>query len=134
MTYAIPSTALIQFELAKAYLELADPTGTRTLLREVRDILRQRPDLGVLRRQADQLRSELDAVRDGSIGASSFTVAELRLLPYLTTHLSFREIGERLHVSRHTVKTQAISVYRKLGVSSRSQAIVKAHEVGLLAG
>jgi LuxR family maltose regulon positive regulatory protein len=61
-------------------------------------------------------------------------VAELRLLPYLSTHLSFREIGERLHISRHTVKTQAISVYRKLGVSSRSEAIAKAHEIGLLAG
>ena len=42
------------------------------------------------------------------------------------------EIGQRLHVSRHTVKTQAISVYRKFGVSSRSEAIQCAHDVGLL--
>jgi LuxR family transcriptional regulator, maltose regulon positive regulatory protein len=133
-TYAIPFTALIQLELAKAYLELADPTGARTVLREMRDILHQRPDLGTLGPEADKLRSEVDSVRHGSIGASSLTVAELRLLPYLATHLSFREIGERLHVSRHTVKSQAISVYRKLGVSSRSEAIVKAQEIGLLAG
>ena len=38
-------------------------------------------------------------------GASTLTEAELRLLPYLATHLSFREIGERLYVSRHTVKS-----------------------------
>ena len=59
--------------------------------------------------------------------------AELRLLPLLTTHLSFREIAERLFVSRNTVKTQAISVYRKLGVSSRSEAIERATELGLFA-
>jgi LuxR family transcriptional regulator, maltose regulon positive regulatory protein len=41
-------------------------------------------------------------------------------------------IGERLNVSRHTVKTQAMSVYRKLGVSSRREAIERVHQVGLL--
>jgi LuxR family maltose regulon positive regulatory protein len=50
----------------------------------------------------------------------------------LPTHLTFREMGERLNVSRHTVKTQAMSVYRKLGVSSRSEAIERVHQVGLL--
>jgi LuxR family maltose regulon positive regulatory protein len=43
-----------------------------------------------------------------------------------------REIGERLFVSRHTVKTQAISTYRKLGVSARSEAIHRAEDIGLL--
>ena len=61
------------------------------------------------------------------------TRAELRLLPLLATHLSFREIGTRLFVSRNTVKTQAISVYRKLGVSSRSDAIDHAARLGLIA-
>jgi LuxR family maltose regulon positive regulatory protein len=75
----------------------------------------------------------LDAIRGRAPGASSLTTAELRLLPLLQTHLTFREIGERLYVSRHTVKTQAISVYRKLGVSSRSEAITRMHELGLLA-
>ena len=56
----------------------------------------------------------------------------MRLLPLLPTHLSFREIGERLYVSRHTVKTQAISIYRKFGVSSRSETITRMHELGLL--
>ena len=82
--------------------------------------------------QAEALRRSLDAIRQGPVGASALTAAELRLLPFLATHLSFPEIGERLHVSRHTVKTQAISVYRKFGVSSRSEAIRCAHDVGLL--
>ena len=47
-------------------------------------------------------------------------------MPFLPTHLSFREIGDRLHLSRNTIKTQAISVYRKLGVSTRGDAIDEA--------
>jgi ATP/maltotriose-dependent transcriptional regulator MalT len=35
-------------------------------------------------------------------------------------------------VSQHTVKTQAMSIYRKLGVSSRGQAVQRVEEVGLL--
>ena len=62
----------------------------------------------------------------------SLTTAELRLLPLLQTHLTFPEIGARLHVSRHTVKTQAISIYQKLDVSSRSEAIERMREIGLL--
>jgi LuxR family maltose regulon positive regulatory protein len=53
-------------------------------------------------------------------------------LPLLATHLSFREIGERLYVSRNTVKTQAIAVYRKFGVTSRSEAIARAIALGLI--
>ncbi|MGZ4300436.1 MAG: response regulator transcription factor [Gaiellaceae bacterium] len=62
----------------------------------------------------------------------SLSDAELRLLPLLATHMSFREIGTRLCVSRNTVKTQAISIYRKLGASSRSEAIHYAIELDLV--
>jgi LuxR family maltose regulon positive regulatory protein len=41
-------------------------------------------------------------------------------------------VGERLYVSQNTVKTQAISVYRKLGASSRSEAVQRLRELGLL--
>ena len=68
----------------------------------------------------------------GGRWASSLTPAEQRLLPLLATHLSFREIGERLYVSRNTVKTQAIAVYRKFGVTSRSAAIERAAALGLI--
>jgi LuxR family maltose regulon positive regulatory protein len=54
------------------------------------------------------------------------------LLPLLATNLSFPEIGDQLFISRHTVKTQAMSIYRKLGKSSRSDAVAKAHDTGLL--
>jgi LuxR family maltose regulon positive regulatory protein len=54
------------------------------------------------------------------------------LLPLLGTHLSFREIGAHLFLSRHTVKTQAISAYRKLGASSRGEAVVEAARLTLI--
>ena len=133
LSYALPVVSVqALLEMARAYVALADPAGGRAVLRQINDILRQRPELGILPRQADVLRGMLDAIRGGVPGASSLTTAELRLLPLLQTHLTFREIGERLYVSRHTVKTQAISVYRKLGVSSRSEAITRMHELGLL--
>jgi LuxR family maltose regulon positive regulatory protein len=56
----------------------------------------------------------------------------MRLLPLLATQLTFREIGEQLFVSVHTVKAQVTSIYRKLHVSSRTQAIQAARRVGLL--
>jgi LuxR family maltose regulon positive regulatory protein len=50
----------------------------------------------------------------------------------MPTHLSFREIAGRTFVSPNTVKTQANAVYRKLGVSGRSEAVDAARACGLL--
>jgi LuxR family transcriptional regulator, maltose regulon positive regulatory protein len=65
---------------------------------------------------------------------SALTAAELRLLPLLPTHLSFPEIAGELFLSRHTIKTEANSIYRKLGASTRSQAVARSRELGLLEG
>ena len=90
-------------------------------------------DLGTLTTQAVELRSHVGSVRSGrSPGPTTLTAAELRLLMFLPTHLSFREIGARLFVSPNTVKTQAISIYRKLGVSARSDAVQAARDLRLL--
>jgi LuxR family maltose regulon positive regulatory protein len=132
LTYAAPWTAHFQLELARSYLELADAPSARAVLRELGDTVQQRPNLGIVADDAHEVRAALEAIRDGTLDATSLTGAELRLLPYLSTHLSFPEIGAQLNVSRHTVKTQAISIYRKLGVSSRSEAISRANQIGLL--
>ena len=121
-----------RLELARAQLTLADPAAARLLLREVGDLLRRRPDLGVLALEAQDLRTRLQAISGGTPGASTLTTAELKLLPFLPKYLSFRQVGDQLHLSPHTVKTQAISVYRKLGVTSRSEAIERATILGLL--
>jgi LuxR family maltose regulon positive regulatory protein len=122
-----------RLELAKAHLALSDASGAGTLCREADEILRRHTALGTLAAEAQEVRAKLSTVVDESSGwVSTLTAAELRLLPLLTTHLSFREIAERLFVSRNTVKTQAISVYRKLDASSRSEAIERATALGLV--
>ncbi len=134
LTHAIPWLAVqVRLELGHAHVTLRDRSGARALLDEAKEILALRPALGVLADQLAELEREIDAMPEATDGGSSgLTPAELRLLPLLSTHLSFREIGERLFVSRNTIKTQAISVYRKLGVSSRSDAIARAAELGLV--
>jgi LuxR family transcriptional regulator, maltose regulon positive regulatory protein len=132
LTYATPHLAVqTLLELGRAYLGLGDAAGVRVTLTEASDIIHRRSDLGILSSQADELRSKLDTIHREVMGASSLTRAELRLLPLLPTHLTFREIGERLYISPNTVKKHAGSVYQKLGVSSRSQAVQRAQQLGL---
>jgi LuxR family maltose regulon positive regulatory protein len=134
VTYALPWLAVqARIELAEAYVTLRDHEAALHELDEARGILAVRPALGVLGASVDRLESEIAEMPHPQDGAGSgLTRAELRLLPLLRTHLSFKEIGERLHVSRNTIKTQAISVYRKLGVSSRSDAVAIADDLGLI--
>lgn len=114
-------------------LAVSDPDAARAALAEADSLPRALPAPRHPRRERPE--PELPAGRgakDRRVTVRELDEAELRLLPLLATHLSFREIAERLFVSRNAVKTQAISIYRKLGVSSRSQAIAHAHELGLV--
>ena len=104
-------------------------------MREIGEILRRRPDLGTLAGEARELRTRVAAERGpGTAGASALTAAELRLLPMLSTHLQMHEIAAEMYLSPHTVRAQGKSVYRKLGAASRSQAVARARELGLLEG
>jgi LuxR family transcriptional regulator, maltose regulon positive regulatory protein len=122
-----------RLDLARTELLLGDEVAARTRLRETRELMRLTPDMGVLRTRFDELAGQLEsAPATGVAGPSALTTAEVRVLHFLPTHLSFREIGERMHLSRNTVKTQAGSVYRKLGVSRRSDAVDRARDLGLI--
>ena len=136
LTYALPYFAVqARIELIRVHFALADLAGAKTLMREVDELLRRRPDLGNLTGQARALRARLSEERGSSApGASALTAAELRLLPMLSTHLSFPEIAGELFLSRNTIKSQAYSIYQKLGASSRSQAVARSRELGLLEG
>jgi LuxR family transcriptional regulator, maltose regulon positive regulatory protein len=132
-SYALPSTAVVALlEVARAYLSIADPAGAGTAVAEAERILSRRPALGILREQLAELRERSRGAALALAGPSTLTPAELRVLPMLSTYLKFAEIAERLDVSRHTVKTQAVSIYAKLGVSGRGEAIDRAIEIGLL--
>ena len=135
-TYAFPTLAVrTRLQLARTSWATADASTVNHLLREIDDVLLRRPALGALADEAVELRRAFDAASRATALPTSgtpLTPAELRLLPYLQTHLTIREIGERLFVSRNTASSEIGSIYRKLGVSSRSDAVRTAIDRGLL--
>lgn len=135
-THVLPYHAVrLRLQLAKVYLALAEPATARQLLREIDDVVRRRPALGTLIDEVEDFHDVLATRADRkTTGALPLTAAELRLLPYLQTHLTADKIAERLFLSSHTVKTEVKAIYRKLGVSSRNDAVQRATEIGLLGG
>jgi LuxR family transcriptional regulator, maltose regulon positive regulatory protein len=126
-------TIQVGLELTRAHLALGEAAAARTVFTEAEQVLQRRPDLGTLVQEIAELRERVAAASSpAGRWAMSLTGAELRLLPYLATHLTFPEIGQRLYLSPYTIKTQALSLYRKLSASSRSTAMERAVEVGLL--
>jgi LuxR family maltose regulon positive regulatory protein len=91
-------------------------------------MLRRYPDAGILRRRAERLRGAVEATRI----AEPLTAAEHKVLELLPTHLTEAQVAGQLFVTRNTVKTHIKSVYRKLGVASRAEAVRRARETGLL--
>jgi LuxR family maltose regulon positive regulatory protein len=119
--------------LARAALRLSDVALARTLLTEAARALRHVPEVPVLDRWLKETRKQAaPAAAHAGAQQLSLTTAELRVLQFLPSHLSIREIAERLYVSPNTVKTHARAVYRKLDASSRAEAVVRANEAGLL--
>jgi LuxR family maltose regulon positive regulatory protein len=121
-----------RLELARASLALGDAPSALQLLHEADRTLDRVPALGRLNADADEIRGHAEQSLLADSRVSALTTAELRLLPYLATHLSFPRLGERLGVSESTVKTHAISIYRKLDATSRDEAVEAAVDVGLL--
>ncbi|HEY4427123.1 MAG TPA: AAA family ATPase [Solirubrobacteraceae bacterium] len=119
--------------LARASIRLADVTVARGLLAQASRHARRMPDVPVFRTWLDDAWAAIDELSAAALGGpDALTIAELRILRFLPTHLSFREIGERLHVSTNTVKSQAHAIYGKLGASSRSEAVARACALGLI--
>ena len=126
LSYALPVTSVRTLvEMARAYIAIGELADAGTVVRQAREIVRQRPELGLLA-------TEVDAMHELPGGGTSLSAAELRIVPLLASHLTLQEIADRLFLSRHTVKTHSIAVYRKLGVSSRREAIGRLQEMGLL--
>jgi LuxR family transcriptional regulator, maltose regulon positive regulatory protein len=106
--------------LAHASLWLADVIGARTLLAQASRFARRTPDAAIFEPWFNNAWSYMYTLAETSLaGPSALTIAELRVLRFLPSHRSFREIAAQLGVSANTVKTQAHAVYRKLGAASR---------------
>jgi LuxR family transcriptional regulator, maltose regulon positive regulatory protein len=124
----------VRLTLARAAVTLGEVDSARALLAEAEELIVPVSDARQLADDAAELTRRVQTLPMGgaSAGAGLLTTAELRVLPHLASHLTFEEIGGRLHLSKNTVKTQAISVYRKLGASSRSEAVDIARDLALI--
>jgi len=107
-------------------LNIGDPAGALELTQLAGDALQGYPDAGTLPARLDRLEARIRRGHDYGL-----TPAELRLIAFLPTHLSLQEIADRLHLARPTVKTHVASIYDKLGVPSRSEAVEIIEQLGL---
>ncbi len=115
--------------LARAAARLSRRDTAQSLLAAAERRLAEIPERSLLSSWIDDARGDSSPDRATDPG---LTGAELRLLQFLPGHLSFPQIAAQIHVSPNTVKTQAASVYRKLGCRSRDEAVRRAREAGLL--
>lgn len=115
--------------LAEVYFDLGEMEAAQRWTSAATGCLVGWPDAGILRDRVARLTSSLLARR----GVQSLTRAESRVLELLPTQLSGDEVATRLVVSPNTVRSHVRAIYRKLGASSRTQAVERAREVGLLA-
>ena len=107
--------------LARASVRLDDVPAATVMLGEASRVLKLTPDAIVLGEWIAETAESIELVSSSAI--RDLTPAELHILQYLPTHLSFPQIAGQVFVSPNTVKTQAQSVYRKLGVTSRREAV-----------
>ncbi|HEY9311386.1 LuxR C-terminal-related transcriptional regulator [Williamsia sp.] len=131
-THVLPFLAIrSRLQIAKAFAGSGDAASARQLLKELDDLLLRRPHVGTLADHVAEFRMVLGEDTTPTLDLP-LTPAEMRLLPYLQTHLMLAEIGKRLFISRNTVSTQVKSIYRKLDTTTRSAAVERAIELGLL--
>jgi LuxR family maltose regulon positive regulatory protein len=116
--------------LARAAARLDHAPTATSLLGDAARLGKLIPDATVLREWIDEATAATKAISASAV--KDLTSAELRVLRFLPTHLSFPQIAEQLIVSPNTVKTQAQGLYRKMGVSSRDDAVEHARAAGLL--
>lgn len=119
--------------LAQVFVALGDVGRASVLLDHAQDSYGPMSRCTVNDDLLEKTREAVAGFGPAQMGPDQLTLAEIRVLQYLPTHLTFPEIATDLVVSRFTVKTQALAVYRKLGVHSRREAVEKARTLGMLA-
>jgi LuxR family maltose regulon positive regulatory protein len=129
--------AYVLVTLAELLRELGDRRAARELVLEARELLARAPEPGTrVPRLLAQAESRLRLVRHvsgtRSVVTDELTPREQAVLLLLPSGLSAKEIGGELGISRDTIKTHTKSIYRKLGASSRRDAVARARELELL--
>ncbi len=118
--------------LASARHSLGEVDGARTALESARADLEKLPDPGMLGMLAERVAAALSAPpRHEGFYGEPLSEAELRVLTLLTAGRSVSEVARELYLAPTTVKTHRRTIYRKLGVASRQEAIARAAELDL---
>ena len=120
---------LVQSRVA---LLLGDGGLARTLCSEARSHMTADLSDSILEDFLADTEQLLRDLRSTSISASALTPAELRILQFLPSRLTFDQIGAHMFLSKNTVKTHALAIYRKLGASTRNDAVARARSLGLV--
>jgi LuxR family maltose regulon positive regulatory protein len=118
--------------LVRLLVTCDDPAGARRCLDEARAAIASAPDaaaVGGMVAAAERHLVDRGRARAADAGLSE---RELRVLRLLATNLTQREIGSELYLSLNTVKSHTRSIFRKLGVSGREQAVARARELELI--
>jgi LuxR family maltose regulon positive regulatory protein len=105
--------------------------AAETSLGEAHEIIAAMPSSRFLAVLDDDLRAEVAAAASDAVD-TDLTERELVVFRQIAAGASRPEAAERLYLSINTVKTYLRSAYRKLGVTSREDAIERAHDLGLL--
>ena len=137
LTDAIPFDAFqIHLIAAETYLVIGDYRAANVHARTAQTRLERLGDGGIFEQRLNEimrtLKSRNEAATTFPVEPEPLTVRELQILTMLESELSLRDIGAVLFVSRNTAKTHVASVYRKLGVTSRTAAIARGRELGLI--
>jgi LuxR family maltose regulon positive regulatory protein len=115
--------------LAEVLIARGDRSEARAVLTEARAILELYADAGIfpdlLERQERKLRKTRPSRSESMDG--QLTERELEVLRLLEGNLPVSELGKLLYVSPSTIKSHVKAIYRKLGVSSRKEAVERAH-------
>jgi LuxR family maltose regulon positive regulatory protein len=113
-------------------LRAGTPAAARAALEEAKAELARCECAPLLETLAAESEAELASQERTQPATGDVSPAEQRVLRLLATTLTQREIANELFVSPNTVKTHARVIYRKLGVSSRAEAVAAAHELNLV--
>lgn len=126
-------TLLGLLALARVRKARGDRAGARVLLDEARDVVEAYPDAGIFPELLERQERELGQRRQRETALSEMlTDRELAVLRLFDGDDTYRQIGQSLYVSVNTVKTHVRSIFRKLGVPSRDEALERARERALI--
>jgi len=127
------ATIDVMLRLTRVLIDLGDLGAATALAGEAAVLLRSLPaGAEALEARLGRLRRLITGPPRPQALPEPLTDREVAVLQLLQGTLSLREVAGQLHLSANTIKTHAQAIYRKLGVSTRRDAVTRGREAGFL--